>query len=146
MTTNIIGRVTGGERSNIYGTIETLSYPGANLFLINPAGVVFGPSAKLDVAGSFHVTTAGCVRAGGETCSDPKPGPGLKFFADPSRTSVLTADPPAAFGFLGPTPAKISVQGSFLAVPPGQSLSFVGGDVEISGAGLLAQGRSEERR
>src|SRR5439155_9818241 len=107
ITTNIIGRVTGGERSNIYGTIETLSYPGANLFLINPAGVVFGPSAKLDVAGSFHVTTAGCVRAGGETCSDPKPGPGLKFFADPSRTSVLTADPPAAFGFLGPTPAKI---------------------------------------
>src|SRR3989442_8077277 len=48
-TTNIVGRVTGGALSNILGTIDTLNFPGANLFLINPAGMIFGATAKLNV-------------------------------------------------------------------------------------------------
>src|SRR5438093_9047937 len=52
-TSNIIGRVTGGPgaTSYIYGTINTLEFGNANLFLINPAGWVFGPGATLQVGG-----------------------------------------------------------------------------------------------
>jgi filamentous hemagglutinin family protein len=55
--TNILSRVTGGQLSNIDGTIQS-QIPGANLYLLNPSGVLFGPNARLDVKGSFHVSTA----------------------------------------------------------------------------------------
>jgi filamentous hemagglutinin family protein len=57
-TSNIIGRVTGGQTSNIFGTIKTTNFGNAGLFLINPAGWLFGPTASLNVGGSFHVSTA----------------------------------------------------------------------------------------
>ena len=41
-TSNILGRVTGGNPSNIFGTIQTTDFGAANLYLINPAGVIFG--------------------------------------------------------------------------------------------------------
>src|SRR3989442_11339779 len=44
-TTNILSRVTGRTPSNIFGAIKTTGFGSANLFLINPAGVVFGPNA-----------------------------------------------------------------------------------------------------
>ena len=49
---NIIARVTGGSVSSINGTIAS-TIPSANLFLINPAGLVFGPNAQLQVSGAF---------------------------------------------------------------------------------------------
>jgi len=51
-TTNILSRVTGGNPSNIFGTIQTQGFGNANLFLMNPAGIVFGPDATLNVGGS----------------------------------------------------------------------------------------------
>ena len=47
---NIIGRVTGGDVSFIDGTLRS-TIPGANLYLLNPAGVLFGEHAQLDVPG-----------------------------------------------------------------------------------------------
>src|SRR4029434_9449198 len=110
------------EPSNVFGRIDTLSYPGANLYLVNPAGVVFGPNARLDVGGSFHASTADYLRF----------ADGAKFYANLSQNSVLTIARRESLGFLGPTPpARLIVQGSSLQVPNGQTLSLVGGDVMI---------------
>ena len=83
---NILSRVTGGVRSDIDGTLRS-TIAGANLFLLNPAGVLFGPNATLDVSGSFHASTADFVRLGED---------GM-FHADPAEDSVLTMSSPTAF-------------------------------------------------
>lgn len=61
-TSNILSRVTGGNPSNIFGTIQTEGFGNANLFLMNPAGIVLGPNASLNVGGATHFTTADYVR------------------------------------------------------------------------------------
>jgi filamentous hemagglutinin family protein len=60
---NILARVTGGNASLIDGTLRS-EIAGANLFLINPNGVVFGPNAVVDVSGSFAATTANYLNRG----------------------------------------------------------------------------------
>ena len=131
-TSNILARVTAGNPSNIFGTINTLDFGTASLFLMNPAGIIFGPTARLDVGGSFHATTADYIKL-----SD-----GVKFAID-TPANVLTSAPPSAFGFLSANPKPIEVQtGSnlfdevtgellvtTLKVPEGQTLSLVGGNV-----------------
>lgn len=134
-TSNVIGRVTDGVRSDIWGTIRTNDLGGfgaANLFLINPAGWLFGPSAVLEVGGSFHASTAHYLSF----------SPNERFYADPARESVLSSADPVAFGFLGPT-APIIVSGSFLSVPDGKTLSLVGGNVDI---GMFVDPATEEVR
>jgi filamentous hemagglutinin family protein len=130
---NILSRVTGGQRSDIDGQLRTdgqLRAEGADLYLLNPAGVLFGPNATPDVSGSFHVSTADYLRL----------ADGARFSARLSETSTLSVAPPAAFGFLGPTPAAITTQGSTLQVPEGATLSVVGGEVQIVGGMLQAPG------
>ena len=126
---NIVSRVTGGSASTIDGTLRS-TIAGANFFLLNPSGVMFGPGAQLDIPGSFHVSTANYL-----SLAD-----GGRFDASNPGATVLTVAPPSAFGFLGPTAATISVQGSFLRVPPGQTLSMVGGDISLNAAILQAAG------
>ena len=124
-TDNILSRVTGGDPSQIFGTIQTTDFGSANLFLLNPAGVLFGPTASLDVGGSFYVATADFLRL----------GEGGIYYANLDEESVLTMAPPEAFGFLGPNPAKIAINQSFLEVFDDESFSLVGGDIEIAGDG-----------
>jgi filamentous hemagglutinin family protein len=129
-TSNILSRVTGGNPSQIYGTIRTTDFPGANLFLMNPAGVLFGPGTALDLGavtdsavrhpGSFYATTADYLNLGDADGTSP-------FYADPAQASVLSVAPVVAFGFLGPNAASIAIQGGNLEVPDGQTLSFIGG-------------------
>jgi filamentous hemagglutinin family protein len=54
--TEILGRVTGSDVSDILGTLGVDG--GASLFLLNPNGIVFGPDARLDISGSFTASTA----------------------------------------------------------------------------------------
>ena len=122
--TNVLSRVTGGQLSTIDGLISTrATMPNANFFLLNPAGVLFGPNATLDVGGSVRVSTADYLRF----------ADGTAFFADLGRQSVLSVADVAAFGFLRAPTAGITVNGSALQVDPGQTLSLVGGGVQVSG-------------
>ncbi|MFH1699657.1 MAG: filamentous hemagglutinin N-terminal domain-containing protein [Candidatus Zixiibacteriota bacterium] len=125
---NIIGRVTGGSQSFIDGLLRS-EINGANLYLLNPGGVLFGPNASLDVSGSFHVSTADFLRLGDDGV----------FYARLSENSTLSIDPPSAFGFLGGNPAGITIQQSSLQVPHGETFSLVGGDIEIVGSGIPDQ-------
>jgi filamentous hemagglutinin family protein len=138
--TNILSRVTGGAGSTIDGRMVS-TIEGANLFLLNPAGVLFGPNATLQVRGSFHVSTADALRF----------ADGTTFHAHPSLDampdSILRVAPPAAFGFLGnPTafaftndnPASITIDRSVLVVPSRQTFSVIGGDITVDGGDLRA--------
>ena len=126
-TTNILSRVTGGNPSNILGMIQTEGFGNANLFLMNPAGIVFGPKAALNVGGATHFTTADYLQL-----SD-----GVQFIALPSaQDALLSMSPVAAFGFLESSPASILIEGSMISVGEGNALSLVGGDLEISGGNL----------
>jgi len=139
---NIISRVTGeGSVSNIDGTIRS-TIDGANLYFMNPNGIIFGPNASLDIAaGSFHATTADYIKLGAE---------GI-FYANPIQTSNITVSPPSSFGFLSANPAPIDVQAgvfdfntfeftNLFQVPVGQTLSFVGGPVNIGGESVYTGG------
>ncbi|MDM8517793.1 filamentous hemagglutinin N-terminal domain-containing protein [Desulfobacterales bacterium HSG16] len=134
---NIISRITGGEQSFIDGMIksvisETSTISNANLYLINPSGVVFGPNASLDIGGSFHVTTADYLRMGENE----------RFYVS-LENDVLSTKAPAAFGFLS-SPAKIGFESAGevedgsgrtgLAVSTGKTISVIGGDIEMVGS------------
>ena len=125
--TNILARVTGGSASSIDGTLRS-TIPGANLFFINPKGVLFGPNARLEIDGSFTATSADYVKLTG----------GGRFDAGTPANDVLTAAPVSAFGFLTTTPAAITATGSVLAGATGKKLTFVGGDLALDRATLTA--------
>src|SRR6516162_3987101 len=82
-TQNVIGRVTGGAQSNIDGQIRS-TITGANLYLINPSGIVFGQNATVNVSGSFHASTADYLKM-----SD-----GAKFQATNPDGSTFSTAPP----------------------------------------------------
>lgn len=145
-TSNILGRVTGGNASHIDGTIQTTGFGSANLFLMNPSGIVLGPGASLNVGGSMSFSTAQYLRLFDGTNS-------ANFYANPASdglaNSILTINSsafeflsasPAGYGFLtAPDPnATITVQGNNLAVPSGHSISLVGGKVVIEGGAQLS--------
>jgi len=123
---HIISRVTGGAESIIDGTLQA----EANLFLLNPQGLMFGPQATLNVNGSFHASTADELRF-----TD-----GATFSARLSERTTLTVAAPSAFGFFSENPAGITIADSQLEVPDGESLSIVGGDIRIIGDGDPSSG------
>ena len=138
---NILGRVTGGNQSEILGRLGVLG--NANLFLINPSGIVFGDNARLDVGGSFVATTADAMQFGEQ---------GFFSATDPAAAPLLTVQP-SAFLFNRLNPAPIANNSSApaaenpsglpefgLKVPGGESLTLLGGNVSLDGGGLVALG------
>ncbi|OKH25046.1 filamentous hemagglutinin N-terminal domain-containing protein [Chroogloeocystis siderophila] len=130
---NILSRVTGKNPSNILGLLGVLGK--ANLFLINPNGIIFGSDAILDIQGSFVATTANAVRFGDQ---------GIFNSSNPSSVPLLSVNPSAfLFNQLAEN-SSIYQSTSFLEVPQGNSLIFLGANVTIDGGILLApSGRVE---
>ncbi|MBE9005340.1 filamentous hemagglutinin N-terminal domain-containing protein [Fortiea sp. LEGE XX443] len=143
---NIISRVTGNSVSQIDGILKAQGT--ANLFLINPNGIVFGPNAVLDIGGSFLATTASSINF----------ADGQKFSAtEPQTTPTLSINIPIGLQF-GQTAAPIrnqsqaSLGGAInifrqpvgLQVQAGKTLALVGGGIRLEGGSLTAKsGRIE---
>ena len=120
---NVVGRVTGSDRSEIFGPVRS-TIPGANLFLLNPLGFLFGPGASIEVSGSFHASSArDLVFTTGEVF-EARPG---------GAVPLLDVARPAAFGFLAAAPGSIDVDLTLLSVPEGETLSLIGGAVTLTG-------------
>ena len=135
---NIFARITGGQASNISGVIQANG--AANLFLINPRGILFGPNAQLNIGGSFLATTANSVLFPG----------GQVFSATPQTQSVplLSINRPLGLAFdshpgdivVRRSPADRRSSPPGLTVPPGNTLSLLGGEVSLKGGNLTAPG------
>jgi len=102
--------------------------PAATLFLLNPHGIVMGAHARLDVGGSFYMSTAHDLRF----------EDGVVFQARYESGSVLSTAAPRAFGFLDGPVEDIHIQGSHLTVPRGKTLGIIGGDMAIEAGRLRA--------
>lgn len=120
---NIISRVTGNSPSLIDGLIKANRNGSANLFFLNPNGIIFGPNAKLDIKGSFIATTANRLKF-----TD-----GALFSAfPPQNPPLLTVSVPIGLQFEEAV-GEIGVEGSDLKVQPGKTLALVGGKVTLQG-------------
>ena len=118
---NIFSRVTGGNVSDIDGLLRANGT--ANLFLINPNGIIFGENASLDIGGSFFATSADSLQFEGDA----------EFSAsDPQAPPLLEVNIPIGLSFRD-NPGNIAVNGSLLEVANGESLSLIGGNVDITG-------------
>jgi filamentous hemagglutinin family protein len=134
---NILTRITGTNASNIFGTLGVLG--NANLFLINPNGIIFGPNAQLDLRGSFLASTASSIKFPNST----------EYSAtNPQAPPLLTINVPVGLQF-GANSGKIVNQATAtdsngllvgLQVQQGKSLVLAGGDVTLTGGGLSAVG------
>lgn len=135
---NILARVTGGP-STIQGTVRS-SITGANLFLINPAGIVFGQGAQIDVTGAFRATTADFIEL----------ADGRRFTATPDGGVALLSAAPESFGFLSgstdagtlrveaPSPGSGVLSSGLNG--RGQDMALVGRQVEIVNSYLKSAG------
>jgi filamentous hemagglutinin family protein len=162
----ILTRVTGSDRSEIFGTLGVLG--NADLFFLNPNGIIFGANARLNVGGSFLASTANRLNF----------ADGTQFDAPNSQTTpILTVTAPIGLQFERATAAEIVVEGPIqpltrvlqslppvlgspinstaaakqvvsdllrrpqgLQVLPGKTLALVGGNVSLEGGSLTAVG------
>ena len=130
---NIFSRVTGNNLSNILGTLGILG--DANLFFLNPNGIVFGSNARLDVRGSFLGSTADSLVFEN----------GFEFSAsNPQAPPLLTVNIPIGLGFRN-NPGDIVNQsvannGNGLQVATGETITLLGGNVDLDGGKIFAGG------
>ncbi|MEH1971209.1 beta strand repeat-containing protein [Nostoc sp.] len=152
---NILARVTGNNPSEILGKLGTfqiingsIASSNANLFLINPNGIVFGKNASLNMQGSFVGTTANGIQFGNQ---------GVFSATNPQATPLLTVNPSvllfnqiqASGGIINQSqaPAGINPIGqevTGLRVADTKSLLLVGGNINIDGGSIRAYGGNVE--
>ncbi|MEM1169223.1 MAG: filamentous hemagglutinin N-terminal domain-containing protein [Cyanobacteria bacterium P01_H01_bin.35] len=135
---NILTRITGKNASNILGKLGVEG--AANLFLINPNGIFFGPNASLDIRGSFIATTADEIRLGEN---------GLFSATNPQNSNLLSVAPSALFfnqiaSQTGNIINSSTAGEKGLQVPRGETLGLIGNQVIIEGGKLTTEkGRIE---
>ncbi len=125
---NILGRVTGGDASIINGLIQVTGGT-SNLYLMNPAGMIFGANAQLNVPASFTATTATGI---GFTNN-------LWFNATGSNDYAALRGTPRNFAFNVSQPGSIINAGN-LAVDSGQNLALIGGNAINTGTLTVPEG------
>ena len=136
---NILTRVTGGNPSNIFGTLGVLN-SNANLFLINPNGIFFGPNARLDLKGSFVGSTADSLVFSNDfqfSAGNPQAVPlltvdipiGLRFRDNPGDIPVETGQNP---------PVGIRLTEASLSVEPRETLALIGGNIILDNSEIIA--------
>jgi filamentous hemagglutinin family protein len=143
---NIFTRVTGGNSSNILGTIGVLG--NGNLFLINPKGIIFGPNARLDLRGSFLASSADSIVFNNDfefSSTNPQTSPlltvnipvGLRFRANPG--AIVNRSTATGQVNLPPSSIPIPITNNIgLAVESGQTLALIGGGIQLPGGNLTA--------
>ena len=143
---NIINRVTGGNISNIDGLIKAQG--NANLFLINPGGIVFGENARLDIGGSFLGSTAesilfedgfefSAVNAQTESLLTVSVPLGLQMGTNPADIVVNNTGHQLSADFFGSI-TNHDVSNVGLQVPEEQTMALVGGNLKLDGGILTA--------
>ncbi|NEQ72199.1 MAG: CHAT domain-containing protein [Okeania sp. SIO2C9] len=127
-TRNILGRVTGGNASIINGLIQVIG-SNSNLLLMNPAGMIFGPNATLNLPASFSVTTATGIGFNSNN---------FWFQAIGTNDYSNLVGNPSGYRFNVSNPGAIVNEGN-LSLNPGENLTLLGGTVintgELSTAG-----------
>lgn len=125
---NILGRINGGNPSLINGLIQ-ITGGNSNLFLMNPAGIIFGTNAQLNLPASFTATTATGIGFDGNNW----------FNAIGSNNYQNLNATPNLFAFDNPQSGTIINAGN-LAVRQRQNLSLIGGNVINTGQALAPSG------
>ncbi|NEO30666.1 MAG: CHAT domain-containing protein [Symploca sp. SIO3C6] len=126
---NIFSRVVGGNPSLIDGLIQVTG-GNSNLFLINPAGIVFGTNAQLNLPASFTATTATGIGFDGDNW--------FNVFGDNHYQDLIGS--PQSLVFDLAEPGSIINAGN-LAVSQGQNLALLGGSVINTGQLRAAGGK-----
>lgn len=129
--TNIFARITGGQASTLDGVLRANG--ATNLFLINPKGILFGPNAQLNVGGSFLATTANSILFPNDNV--------FSAMSTAQSAPLLSINRPLGLAF-NQQPGPITIR-SGLTVQPGQTLSLLGGDVNVRGNLTAPGGRIE---
>jgi filamentous hemagglutinin family protein len=123
----IVNRVTGGDPSGIFGTIDSTALPNADFFFINPAGIVFGHGAQVNIAAAAHFSSAQELRfADGTAFTIAAPG-----------GSTFSVAAPAAFGFVG-SQGDIKVAGTGPLFTGATDVSLVAANIALRQAHIEA--------
>lgn len=130
---NIFSRITGKNPSRIDGVLGVMG--NANLFFLNPNGIIFGKNAQLEVRGSFIATTGDSF-----------------LFSDGSEFSATNPQAPPLLTVEAPQPIGIRFEGqsgeiSYLVKNPDltplplegeQTFGLIGGKININGGVIIA--------